>query len=143
MKIIILGAGSVGATLADRLATEKHDITLVDTNAKQLQDLQEHLDINVICGNAASPRILARSGAGNADMLIAVTNNDEINIVACQICYSLFQTPLKVTRIRNQDYLTHPAIFTNKHIPIDVLISPEQLVTEYIQRLIKHPEALQ
>jgi trk system potassium uptake protein TrkA len=143
MKIIILGAGQVGGSLAENLASEAIDITIVDTNAVRLRELQDRLDIRTITGHASHPNILKRAGAEDADMLIAVTNSDEINMVACQVAYTLFRTPTKIGRIRSTQYLMKGNLFSTDAIPIDVLISPEQLVTNYIRRLIEHPGALQ
>ncbi|WP_019528656.1 Trk system potassium transporter TrkA [Dasania marina] len=143
MKIIILGAGQVGGTLAAHLADENNDITLVDSNADRLNELQDRLDIGVVTGHASHPDVLRRAGADDADMLIAVTNSDEINMAACQIAYALFRTPKKIARIRSTAYHDHPELFCNKLIPIDFIISPELLVTHYIQRLIEYPGTLQ
>lgn len=139
MNIVILGAGQVGGTLAENLVKEDNDITLVDLNAKRLHSLQHRLDIRTITGSAAHPDVLLEAGIEHADMIIAVTNSDEINMVGCQIAYSLFRTPTKIARIRSQSYLKHQQIFTNEHIPIDVIISPELLVTEHVKRLIENP----
>ncbi len=143
MKIIILGAGQVGGTLAQNLASEANDITVVDSREGKLRDLRDRIDIGVVSGNASYPEILMQAGIRDADMLIAVTNDDETNMIACQIAYSMFRTPTKIARIRSQAYLSHKDLFTNDAIPIDVLISPEQLVSDYIYRLIEHPGALQ
>lgn len=143
MKIIILGAGQVGGTLADNLASEANDITIVDTDEHRLRELRDHIDIGVVTGHACHPDVLLRAGIDEADMLVAVTNNDEINMAACQIAFSLFKTPTKIARIRAQSYLNKPGLFCDENIPIDVLISPEQLVSDYIFRLIEHPGALQ
>lgn len=143
MKIIILGAGQVGGTLADNLSNEANDITVVDTDEDRLRELTDHIDISVVTGHACHPDVLIRAGIEDTDLLIAVTNNDEINMVACQIAYSLFKTPTKIARIRAQSYLKQPGLFDDSSIPIDVLISPEQLVSNYIFRLIEHPGALQ
>lgn len=143
MKIIILGAGQVGASMAYNLASEANDITLVDVNAKLLQDLQDRLDIRTVVGRASHPEVLRRAGAEDADMILAVTNSDETNIVACQVAYTLFHTPTKIARVRSRQYLRSEKLFSNDAMPIDVIISPEQLVTDYIQRLIEHPGALQ
>lgn len=143
MKIIILGAGQVGGTLADNLANEANDITIVDTDEARLRELRDHIDIGVVTGHACHPDVLIRAGIEDADMLVAVTNNDEINMAACQIAYSLFKTKKKIARIRAQSYLNKPELFNDDNIPIDVLISPEQLVSNYIFRLIEHPGALQ
>ncbi|MGI4836122.1 MAG: Trk system potassium transporter TrkA [Janthinobacterium lividum] len=143
MKIIILGAGQVGGTLAEHLASEANDITVIDTNAELLRALGDRLDIRTIQGHGAFPTVLRQAGADDADMLVAVTNSDETNMIACQIAYTLFHTPTKIARVRAAAYLTRPELFENEHIPVDVLISPEQLVTNYIKRLIEHPGALQ
>lgn len=143
MKILILGAGQVGASVASTLAREDDDITLVDTDFNNLSKLQDHYDIRTIQGAASHPDVLARAGAADADLVLAVTNSDETNMVACQICHTLYNTPTKIARIRAPEYLAKPELFNNEAIAIDVLISPEQLVTDYIQRLVSHPNALQ
>lgn len=144
MNIIILGAGQVGGTLAEHLAREENDITLVDINAERLKDLQSRFDIRTITGSAAYPNILREAGGEIADMLIAVTSSDEVNLVACQIAYQLFKTPTKIARIRAQQYLNQQALLFDSGIfSVDVAISPEQLVTDSIKRLIEFPGALQ
>ena len=143
MKIIILGAGQVGGTVAANLTSEDNDITVVDRDAQTLQGLQDRLDLRTVVGNATFPEVLERAGADDADMVIAVTNSDEANMVACQISSTLFHTPSKIARVRAVEYLSHPQIFAPDALPIDVLISPEQLVTQYVRRLIEHPGALQ
>ena len=143
MKIIILGAGQVGSTLAENLANEQNDITVVDQHASSLEELQERLDIRTVEGNAAHPSTLRRAGADDADMLIAVTDGDETNMLACQIAYMLFQTPTKIARVRASEYLKEEKLFGPGALPVDMHISPEQLVTENILRLIEYPGALQ
>lgn len=143
MKIIILGAGQVGGSLAEHLASEANDITVVDTDEGRLRDLRDRLDIGVITGEGSHPDILVQAGIEDADMLIAVTNNDEINMIACRVADSLFRTPTKIARVRATAYLTNRILFESGAIPIDVLISPEQLVSDYIFRLIENPGALQ
>jgi len=143
MKIIILGAGQVGASVATNLASEANDITVVDDNPLILQDLQDRLDIRTVKGYASHPDVLKQAGADDADMIIAVTRNDEINMVACQVAYTLFHTPTKIARVRSVDYLKYSRLFSQDALPVDVLISPEQLVTDYIERLIEYPGALQ
>lgn len=143
MKIIILGAGQVGRSVANALASEANDITVVDQNAELLIDLQNRLDLNTVKGHAAQPDVLRRAGAEDADMILAVTNSDETNMVACQVAYTIFHTPTKIARVRAQGYLDQPKLFEPKAFPVDVLISPEQVVTEYILRLIEYPGALQ
>jgi trk system potassium uptake protein TrkA len=143
MKIIILGAGQVGASVAANLASEANDITVVDEDVAVLQDLQDRLDIRTVTGYASHPDTLAHAGADDADMIIAVTRSDETNMIACQVAYTLFHTPMKIARVRSVEYLKHQRLFAQEALPVDVLISPEQLVTEYIQRLIENPGALQ
>ncbi len=143
MKIIILGAGQVGGTLAEHLANENNDITVVDTDHQRLRELQDRLDIRTINGMGSHPKVLKDAGADDADMLIAVTNSDEVNMIACQIAYSLFRTPTKIGRIRATAYLAQKELFRNQSVPIDVLISPEQVVTNHIKRLVEFPGALQ
>ena len=143
MKIIILGAGQVGSSLANNLASEANDITVVDVDSRLLQELQDRLDLRTVKGQASHPDVLLRAGAEDADMIIAVTNSDETNMVACQVAYTLFHTPTKIARVRSQAYLEHPELFTQESLPVDVIISPEQLVTDYVHRLIEHPGALQ
>ncbi|UCC56196.1 MAG: Trk system potassium transporter TrkA [Gammaproteobacteria bacterium] len=143
MKIIVLGAGQVGASVATNLASEANDITIVDVNPSILQDLQDRLDIRTIVGHAAHPEILASAGADDADMILAVTSSDETNMIACQVAYTLFHTPTKIARVRSVEYLRHGKLFAQEALPVDVLISPEQLVTDYIERLIENPGALQ
>ncbi|MFB9886127.1 Trk system potassium transporter TrkA [Balneatrix alpica] len=144
MKIIILGAGQVGGTLAENLASEANDITIVDTDAARLRELQDRLDIRTVEGKASHPSVLTQAGGEDADMLIAVTNSDEINIMACAVAKTLFKTPKKICRVREVDYLlAREALFHDKALPVDVLISPEQEVTRHIYRMIQHPGSLQ
>jgi trk system potassium uptake protein TrkA len=143
MKIIILGAGQVGASSADVLSGEANDVTLVDIDANQLRQLQDRLDIRTVAGNAAYPDVLSRAGAEDADLLLAVTNSDEINMVACTIASTMFDTPTKMARIRAPEYLAYREIFDGDAFPIDVLISPEQILTNHIMRLVEYPSAIQ
>ncbi|MFQ6021441.1 MAG: Trk system potassium transporter TrkA [Acidiferrobacterales bacterium] len=143
MKIVILGAGQVGTSVAENLVSENNDVTVVDIDANRLQDLQDRLDIRTVIGSASYPETLRQAGADDADMVLAVTNSDEANMTACQVAYTLFHTPTKIARIRSGDYLSHPEIFAQDAIPVDVIISPEQIVAAYIQRLIEYPSALQ
>ncbi|WP_426785506.1 Trk system potassium transporter TrkA [Rahnella variigena] len=144
MKIIILGAGQVGGTLAENLVGENNDITVVDTNTVRLRQLQDKFDLRVVQGHGSHPRVLREAGAEDADMLVAVTNSDETNMIACQIAYSLFNTPNRIARIRSTEYIRESEkLFLHEAVPIDHLISPEQLVTDYIYKLIEYPGALQ
>lgn len=144
MKIIILGAGQVGGTLAENLVGENNDITLVDTNGDRLRSLQDKFDLRVVQGHGSHPRVLREAGADDADMLVAVTSSDETNMVACQVAYSLFNTPNRIARIRAPDYVRDAEkLFNSEAVPIDHLIAPEQLVIDNIHRLIEYPGALQ
>ena len=143
MKILILGAGKVGGTLAEHLAGESFDVTVVDLDEHRLRELRDRLDIRTVYGHASRPDVLQQADADDADMLIAVTGSDEVNMVACQVSYSLFKTPMKIARIRASAYLTGSDFFTQDHMPIDVLINPEQVVTDQIKQLLQHPGALQ
>ncbi|MDF1643504.1 MAG: Trk system potassium transporter TrkA [Pseudomonadales bacterium] len=143
MKIMILGAGQVGGTLAQSLASEHFDVTLVDENPEVLRSLQDKYDIRTVAGKASFPSVLRQAGAEDTDILIAVTNSDEVNMVACQIAYRVFNTPTKIARIRSTAYLLNTSLFSNEAIPIDVAICPEQLVTDNVKRLIERPGALQ
>lgn len=140
MKIIILGAGQVGSSTAISMVEEGNDVTIIDHNPQLLQRLQDSLDLRTVLGHASDPRVLVNAGIEDADMLIAVTANDEINMVACQIASALFQTPKKLARIRSVAYFEQENLFSPGFIPIDTIISPEQLVTEYLRRLVQQPE---
>ncbi len=144
MKIVILGAGQVGGSVAHILAGEANDVTVIDGNVDRLQALQDRLDLRTVRGQASHPGVLEQAGIADADMLVALTDNDEVNMVACQIAHTLFNTPTKIARIRGANYMSYSKqLFRDDALPIDVLISPEQLVTDYIQRIIEHPGALQ
>ena len=143
MKIIILGAGQVGGSLALSLSYEDNDITLVDTNSDLLHDFQDRADLRTVIGEASHPSVLQRAGAKDADMIIALTNSDETNMVACQVAYTLFHTPTKIARIRAIEYLNYSDLFVQEALPVDVLISPEHLISQYVQRLIEYPGSLQ
>jgi len=143
VKIAILGAGQVGAPVAEQLALEGHDVTVVDADAERINQIGERLDIQTVVGHAAYPTVLEQAGLGAADMVLAVTAADEINMVACQMAETLFHTPTKLARLRAPEYLSHPELFNRDAFPVDYIISPEQVVTDSIHRLIEHPGALQ
>ena len=144
MKILILGAGQVGSTAAVSLAREEaNEVTIVDRNADVLRELQDRLDVRTVVGNASYPDVLERAGARDADMLIALTSSDEINMLACQIALTLFKTPTRIARIRARALIANEALFGPGGIPVDVAISPSSLVTDYIAQLIRFPGALQ
>jgi trk system potassium uptake protein TrkA len=143
MKIIILGAGEVGGNLAQNLTQEASDVTVVDTDGDRLRELQDKFDIRTVRGMASHPDIMRQAGAEDADMLIAVTNSDEVNMVACQVAYTVFNTPTKIARIRSSAYIRDGGIFRNDAMPVDVIVNPEAIVTHDIRRLIDNPGALQ
>jgi trk system potassium uptake protein TrkA len=144
MNILILGAGQVGTTAAYHLAREKaNEVTIVDADASKLRDIQDRLDVRTVVGHASFPNVLERAGAREADMLIALTSSDEVNMLACQIAYTVFQTPTKIARIRASEYVATESLWNQAAVPVDFRISPEQLVTEHIERLIHYPGAFQ
>jgi trk system potassium uptake protein len=144
MKILILGAGQVGRTAAQHLSREEaNEVTVVDSSEDTLRALQERLDVRTVAGNAAYPSVLEAAGAAEADVLVALTSSDEVNVLACQVAFTLFRTPTKIARIRAAEYTDRPALFGAEGLSVDAVISPEQLVTEYVERLIHHPGTLQ
>jgi trk system potassium uptake protein TrkA len=144
MKILILGAGQVGSSAAYHLSREEaNEVTVVDVRADVLRELQDRLDIRTVVGHAAYPEVLERAGANDADIVVALTDMDETNMVACQVAYTLFHTPTKIARIRSAEYMNTAQLFSQDAIPIDVGISPEQLVCEYVEQLILYPGASQ
>ncbi len=144
MNILILGAGQVGSSAAQQLAREEaNEVTIVDLNEEVLRELQDRLDLRTVVGHAAYPDVLERAGANDADIIVALTNSDETNMIACQIAYTLFHTPTKIARIRAAEYMQADKLFAQSSLPVDVRISPEQLVCEYIAQLIQYPGAFQ
>jgi len=144
LKIVILGAGQVGRTAAFHLSREEsNEITVVDLDEDILRDLQDRLDVRTVAGNASYPSVLEAAGAAEADILIALTSSDEVNMMACEVAFILYRTPTKIARIRASEYTCRPELFSEEALPVDVFISPEQLVTEYVERLIHYPGALQ
>jgi trk system potassium uptake protein TrkA len=140
MKILILGAGQVGSSAADHLSREEaNEVTVVDIRPNVLRELQDRLDIRTVVGHAAHPEVLKRAGAGDADIVVALTDTDETNMVACQVASTIFNTSTKIARIRAAEYMRDEKLFAQDAIPIDVRISPEQLVCEYIEQLILYP----
>ena len=144
MKILVLGAGQVGRTAAQALAREEaNEVTVVDLNEEVLRDLQDRLDVRTVAGNAAHPTVLEAAGGAEADIIVALTSSDEVNLVACDVAFTLFRTPTKIARLRAHEYASRPELFRTDGLSVDVIISPEQLVTEYVERLIHHPGTLQ
>ena len=143
MKIIILGAGQVGSSVAENLVSEANDITVVDTDPVLLQAMQNKHDLRSVVGNAASPAVLQQAGAEDADLLIAVTQSDQINLCACKIAKSVFNLPTRIARLRSADYVDYPELLTESNFAVDFSLCPEQIVTDYIGKLIRFPTALQ
>jgi trk system potassium uptake protein TrkA len=143
MKIIILGANQVGSALAETLANEANDITVVDADTEKLRELKDHIDIGTVAGHPSLPDVLEKAGGQDADMIIAVTESDEINMVACRVAYSLFQTPKKICRIRASSYLVSDKLFGQHGLAVDTVISPELIVSSDIERLLDLPGSLQ
>ena len=144
MNIIICGAGRVGFTIAKQLSEQGHSITVIDQSSEDIQKIDEALDVKAIVGKATYPSILEKANATEADMIIAVTRNDEINMVICQIAFSIFNIPKKIARIRSQDYLNpkFTRVYNKENLPIDVIISPEIEIAKSIQRKLEAPGAL-
>ena len=142
MKILILGAGQVGTSVAAALASENNDITVVDNDVHRLRELSEKLDIRTIIGHASLPSVLSQAGADEADLLVAVTSSDEVNLVACQVAAKQFKTRTRVARLREAEYLSL-ATEGGVNAVVNAAISPEQLVCKHIKRLIEYPGALQ
>ena len=143
MKVIICGAGQVGYGIAERLAAEKNDVSVIDTAPELIRSIRDSLDVRGFVGHGAHPDVLEAAGAQQADMLIAVTLYDEVNIVACKVAHALFNVPTKIARIRAQSYLQphYQDLFSREHLPIDVVISPELEVAEMVLRRIALPGA--
>jgi trk system potassium uptake protein TrkA len=144
MKILILGVGQVGRSAAYSLAREPaNEVTVVDVNEPALRELQDRIDVRAVAGNASYPSALESAGIADTDILIALTNSDEVNIVACQIAQLLYRTPTRIARIRAAEYTSRPLLFAEGALAVDVWISPEELVTDYIVHLLSNPGALQ
>ena len=142
MKILILGAGQVGSTLAKCLCTDSYnDITIIDQKEEKIKPLQKNLDIKTVVGHGAYPSVLEKAGIKNMDMVIAVMKSDESNMVACRMAYTLYNVEKKVARIRTTEYLHRPELFSHSAVPIDFLITPENLITKYIKGIVDHPGA--
>ena len=144
MNIIICGAGRVGFTIAKQLSEQGHSITIIDQSSEDIQKIDDTLDVKSIVGKATYPSILEKANASESDMIIAVTRNDEINMLICQIAFSIFRIPKKIARIRSQDYLNpkFTRVFNKENLPIDVIISPEIEIAKSLQRKLEAPGAL-
>ncbi|MBK5922043.1 Trk system potassium transport protein TrkA [Rhodothalassium salexigens] len=143
MKIIVCGAGQVGFNIARHLSDQQHDVTVIDRSGELIRKIQDSLDVQAIEGYASDPALLDQAGAEDAELLIAVTWSDEVNMIACQVADTLFQVPTKIARVRNQAYLqpAYSDLFTRDSMPIDVIISPEREVAEAIFRRLEVPGA--
>ena len=144
MNIIICGAGRVGQSIAKQLSEQSHSITIIDQSSEDIQKINESIDVKGIVGKATYPSVLEKAGAKEADMIIAVTKNDEVNMVVCQIAHSIFGITKKIARIRSQDYLSpkYGKLYNKSDLPIDVIISPELEVAKSLQRKLEAPGAL-
>ena len=144
MNIIICGAGRVGFTIAKLLSEQNHSITIIDQSSEDIQKINDSLDVKAIVGKATYPSILEKANASEADMIIAVTRNDEINMLICQIAFSIFKVSKKIARIRSQDYLNpkFSKVYNKENLPIDVIISPEIEIAKSLQRKLEAPGAL-
>jgi len=144
MNIIICGAGRVGFTIAKILSEQGHSITVIDQSSEDIQKIDDVLDVKSIVGKGTYPSILEKANAADADMIIAVTRNDEINMLICQIAFSIFNVPKKIARIRSQDYLNpkFTKVYNKENLPIDVIISPEIEIAKSLQRKLEAPGSL-
>ncbi len=144
MNIIICGAGRVGFTIAKLLSEQNHSITVIDQSSEDIQKINDSLDVKAIVGKATYPSVLEQANAKDADMIIAVTRNDEINMLICQIAYSIFKIQKKIARIRSQDYLNpkFSKVYSKENLPIDVIISPELEIAKSVQRKLEAPGAM-
>ena len=144
MNIIICGAGRVGFTIAKLLSEQGHSITVIDQSSEDIQKINDILDVKAIVGKGTYPSNLEKANASDADMIIAVTRNDEINMLICQIAFSIFNIPKKIARIRSQDYLNpkFTKVYSKENLPIDVIISPEIEIAKSIQRKLEAQGAL-
>jgi len=143
MKIVILGAGQVGGSVAESLVSEQNDITVVDLEPQRLRTLQERLDLRTVIGSGSHPSVLTEAGIEDADLLVAVTQSDETNLVACRIAARMFNVPRRIARVRATDYLANERVLGEEGFDVDLSICPEQVLTDYIVKLVEFPEALQ
>jgi trk system potassium uptake protein TrkA len=145
MKIIVCGAGEVGSSIARQLSMENNDVTIVDQSSKLVMQISDSIDVQGVVGHASRPDVLERAGIADADMIIAVTYADEVNMVACQVAHSLFDVPTKIARVRHQSYLQPiwANLFSRAHMPIDVIISPEIEVAHAVTRRLQVPGAFE
>jgi trk system potassium uptake protein TrkA len=143
MKIVILGAGQVGSSVAEGLVSERNDITVIDLDPRRLRALQDRFDLRTVTGSGGHPSVLQQAGIEDADLLIAVTQSDDTNLVACRLAARLFNVPRRIARLRATDYLSNEKVIGEEGFDIDLAICPEQVLTDYIVKLVEFPEALQ
>lgn len=143
MKVVILGAGQVGASVAESLVSEQNDITVVDIDGPRLRALQDRLDLRTVTGNASHPSVLREAGIEDADLLVAVTQSDETNLVACKLATRMFNVPRRIARVRAADFLEDEQVLGREGFEVDLAICPEQVLTDYLVKLVEFPEALQ
>ena len=143
MKIVILGAGQVGSSVAENLVSEENDLTVVDLDAQRLRQLQDRFDLRTVVGSGAHPSVLSEAGIEDADLLIAVTQSDETNLVACKLAARLFNVPRRIARVRATDFLNDERVLGEDGFEVNLSICPEQILTDYIAKLVEFPEALQ
>lgn len=143
MKIIVIGAGFTGATVAETLVAEHNDVTVVDTNERRLQALQDRLDLRSVWGDGTLPSVLQAARAGDAELLLAVTDSDHVNLCICRTAGTLFNIPTKIAILRAEDYGDYPELLGFQGFSVDRRICPEQIFTQYIERLIEYPAASQ
>lgn len=143
MRIVILGAGQVGTSVAQSLVSESNDITVVDSNRDRLENLQVRLDLRTVAGSAVLPSVLEEAGLADADILIAVTQSDQTNLVACKLAHSVFNVPTRIARLRSREFLDTPALLADENFAVSYALCPEQVITDYLVKLVEFPEALQ
>ena len=143
MRIIILGAGHVGESVAENLASEQNDITVIDPDPERLRLLEDRLELRGVIGNGIQPSVLRDAGANDADMFVACTPQDETNLVACKIAHDVFGVPTRIARVRSPEIKSSEALLGPQGFAVDRVICPEDSVTGYIRQLVEYPEALQ
>lgn len=143
MKIIILGAGRIGESVAENLVSERNDITVIDTNAERLRQLEDRFDLRGVVGNGVEPQVLADAGARDADLLVACAANDETNLVCCKVAHQIFQVPTRIARVRSPAIQSDAELLGREGFAVDRVICPEDSLTRYILKLVDYPEALQ
>ena len=145
MQIIVCGAGKSGSSIAEKLSQLGNEVTIIDSSSELVKKLTNKLDIRGVVGHGAHPDILERAGARDADMMIAITSSDEINMLACQIAHSIFEVPKRIARIRDKSYLnpSHQDLFTSEKLPVSVIISPEKEVAKNVLKRLEIPGAIE